>query len=300
MVTINAQYETKKEDYTFQHKYRSKSIQSYFYKEMMWAAVVFWLSFQIWSDYNEFFREKEVYYQQRDVNEEDPNLGKEWYMCNEQDDICYGNENYGFVEIEITAANRKEMTTRLNRLENKEQHEQDVKDNLDKFRSYWFIQYGISGVLVLNYVYRQYFNLFAKNSNTIILDYFITLDLIFAIFSAIVYSHITSHDHKALMNTTPKNKLDWVVALVKMLLQMRLFVLFLVVPSVSKMLLTLIEMLKDVKSFFILMIAYIVACAQIFQTLFQDVNENYSTFHISLRSTYDTMIGNYGYAGSLS
>lgn len=48
------------------------------------------------------------------------------------------------------------------------------------------------------------------------------------------------------------------------------------------------------------MIAYIVACAQIFQTLFQDVNENYSSFHLALRSTYDSMIGNYGYAGSSS
>jgi len=54
------------------------------------------------------------------VNEEQPELGKEWYMCNEQDDVCYGNENYDFVEIEITDANKKEMTTRLDRLENKE------------------------------------------------------------------------------------------------------------------------------------------------------------------------------------
>jgi hypothetical protein len=44
LVTINAEYETKKEDYTFQHKYRSQSIQFYFYKEMFWAAVVFYLT----------------------------------------------------------------------------------------------------------------------------------------------------------------------------------------------------------------------------------------------------------------
>jgi hypothetical protein len=72
------------------------------------------------------------------------------------------------------------------------------------------------------------------------------LDLIFAIFSALVFSHISSHDYTELLNVEKKNKLDWEVAIVKMLLQMRLFVLFLVVPSVSKMLLTLIEMLKDV------------------------------------------------------
>jgi hypothetical protein len=48
------------------------------------------------------------------------------------------------------------------------------------------------------------------------------------------------------------------------------------------------------------MIAYIVACAQIFQTVFQDVNENYTNFHYALRSTYDSMIGNYTYEGSSS
>ena len=60
-------------------------------------------------------------------------------MCNEQDDICYGNENYDFVELEITDENKVEMTNKLNRLENKQQHEEDVKNNLVKFRSYWFI-----------------------------------------------------------------------------------------------------------------------------------------------------------------
>jgi hypothetical protein len=54
-------------------------------------------------------------------------------MCNEQDDICYGNENYDFVEIEITDENKKEQTNRLDRLVNKEQHEEDVKNNHIKF-----------------------------------------------------------------------------------------------------------------------------------------------------------------------
>lgn len=41
-------------------------------------------------------------------------------MCNEADDICYGNGEYDFVEIGITDDNRKEMTNRLDRLVNKE------------------------------------------------------------------------------------------------------------------------------------------------------------------------------------
>jgi len=82
---------------------------------MMWAAVVFWLANSVWTDYNVFFREKEVYYQQKDIDEENPDLGKEWYMCNEQDDVCHGNENYDFVSMEITDENKEEITHRLNR-----------------------------------------------------------------------------------------------------------------------------------------------------------------------------------------
>ena len=43
-----------------------------------------------------------------------------------------------------------------------------------------------------------------------------------------------------------KSKIDWLVSIVIMLAYLRLFILFLVIPSVSRMLLTLAAMLKDV------------------------------------------------------
>ena len=48
MVTINACYDTQKNDYTFQHKYRSKSIEIFFYKEMFWAVIVGYFSYIIY------------------------------------------------------------------------------------------------------------------------------------------------------------------------------------------------------------------------------------------------------------
>mgnify|MGYP006099984361 CR=1 FL=1 len=44
MIIVGAKHDLVKEDYTFQHKYRSKSIEFFFYKEMFWAMVVCGLS----------------------------------------------------------------------------------------------------------------------------------------------------------------------------------------------------------------------------------------------------------------
>lgn len=77
-------------------------------------------------------------------------------------------------------------------------------------------------------------------------------------------------------------------------------VLFLVVPSISKMLITLIFMLQDVGAFLVIMIIYIVALTQIFSTLLQDTAPQFSTLFYSVRTTFDTMIGVYAYEGTTS
>ena len=83
---------------------------------------------------------------------------------------------------------------------NTELYEKYVDLKLKEFNQYSFRAYGISGVLILNFIFRQYFNLRALNSNSITLDYFIMIDLIFAIFSGIVYSYINAHDAKSLID----------------------------------------------------------------------------------------------------
>ena len=83
-----------------------------------------------------------------------------------------------------------------------------------------------------------------------------------------------------------------------MLLWARPFMLFLVVPSVSKMLLTLVAMLYDVRYFTILMSCYLVIVTQIFSTLFQDINTGFDSLFKSFRRSFDTMIGVYEYGGS--
>jgi len=71
-----------------------------------------------------------------------------------------------------------------------------------------------------------------------------------------------------MLNRTEKDKLDLMVALVFALLWARPFMLFLVVPSVSKMLLTLVAMLRDVIPLLTLVLCYIIAMTQVFSSLY--------------------------------
>ena len=98
---------------------------------------------------------------------------------------------------------------------------------------------------MLNYIYRQFFN-FRTEGNAIETDVFIKLDIVFALTSLGVFNYITTHDYTDLIDEKKKNTLDWYVTIVVMLIWSRFFLFFLVVPSVSKMLLTLIAMLYDV------------------------------------------------------
>ena len=137
-----------------------------------------------------------------------------------------------------------------------ELHAQDVKEKLELFKSYRFNQYAISAVILLNYLFRQYFN-FRTEGNAIETDVFVKLDILFALVSLGVFQFITTHDYTDLVDEVKKNTIDWYVTLVIMLIWSRMFIFFLVVPSVSKMLLTLIAMIYDVQSFFMVMVAYL-------------------------------------------
>ena len=77
--------------------------------------------------------------------------------------------------------------------------------------------------------------------------------------SLLVFQYIITHDYTDLVDEVKKNTIDWYVSIVIMLIWTRFFLFFLVVPSVSKMLLTLVAMVYDVKSFFMVMVAYLMA-----------------------------------------
>ena len=74
------------------------------------------------------------------------------------------------------------------------------------------------------------------------------------------------------MDKNRKNIINYMVAAVIVLALGRFFILQLVVPSVSKMLLTLVSMLVDVKGFGVIMLLYMLIMVQVFSTMYQDTN----------------------------
>ena len=75
-----------------------------------------------------------------------------------------------------------------------------------------------------------------------------------------------------MMDKNRKNIINYMVAAVIVLALGRFFILQLVVPSVSKMLLTLVSMLVDVKGFGVIMLLYMLIMVQVFSTMYQDTN----------------------------
>lgn len=79
---------------------------------------------------------------------------------------------------------------------------------------------------------------------------------------------------------------------------LRFFFYFLVVKEISRMLLTLFEMLYDTLSFIFIVICYLVIVASVFTTLFQDVNPTYyGGLTVSTRTLFDASMAVYTYDG---
>ena len=118
----------------------------------------------------------------------------------------------------------------------------------------------------------------------------------------VVYQTITMvMDYKDFLpeNRGTKDYIDYLVAFVLILAFGRFFLLFLVVPSISKMLLTIITMLIDVMPFAFIMVCYILFSTQFFSTLYQDIiQDKYGTLFFSFRQNFDNALAVYDHIGA--
>jgi len=125
----------------------------------------------------------------------------------------------------------------------------------------------MSAMLLLNFVLRMVFNIFKQQGcNLLTPDKFLNIDVVFAISNAIIYWYITMQPYQVFADRNQKDQLDFLVVFVLMLNWGRFFMLFLVIPSVSKMLLTLVAMLVDVGPFAFIMACYCLIVTQLFST----------------------------------
>jgi len=91
--------------------------------------------------------------------------------------------------------------------------------------------------------------------------------------------------------------LDYTMILVLAASWLRFFIYFLVVRVISKLLLTLIEMIEDTISFIFIVSCYLIIMSSIFTTVYQDTNGlKYGSLTRTIRTLFDACLAVYSYA----
>ena len=165
-------------DYSFQHRYRTKSIESYFMKEMFCAFIICILSVVIWFDYLNSFKSNDVY----------------MYSTLHNNGTITSHLNYSFVDDGVYDFTK--LKVRQQYL-SPEERKEAMETNFVEFTGKYYIwQLAITSVLLLSLVLRMVFNVFkdkdenGKLINNIAVDKYLSIDVFFAGYSILVFQYI--------------------------------------------------------------------------------------------------------------
>ena len=155
----------------------------------------------------------------------------------------------------------------------------------------------MSGSLLLQIILRAVFNVCTKKKKVQI-DKWSIMDAINAILNIFAFEFIINMPGWVLEETQYKYYIDYLMIAVLIISWLRFFSYFLIVKEISKMLLTIYEMLADTLSFIFIVVCYLLIVASVFTTLYQDVNASkFGGMAISLKTLYDGAMGIYDYKG---
>ena len=124
------------------------------------------------------------------------------------------------------------------------------------------------------------------------------MDCINAILNIFSFEFVINVPVWVLLNTQYKYYIDYLMIVVLIVSWLRFFIYFLIVREISKMLLTIYEMLADTMSFIFIVVCYLLIVASVFTTLYQDVNvDKFGGMARSLKTLYDGTMTVYDYKG---
>lgn len=127
-------------------------------------------------------------------------------------------------------------------------------------------------------------------------DKWAILDSANAIFNTICFGLFTILTPKDLLNPATKDIFNVIQVMAVCVSWGRFLSFFLVIESISKLILTLLKMIVEAMAFIAMLICYIFLMIPIFQIMFQEDTIIYHDGIATARSLFDTMLGNYGYA----
>ena len=149
----------------------------------------------------------------------------------------------------------------------------------------------LSASLFLQVVLRGLFNVCTRRKK-LQMDKWAFMDALNALLTIASFEVVLNVPLSLLMNTTTKYRLDYLIIAVLIVSWLRFFVYFLLVEEISKMLLTIQEMLTDTLSFVFIVVCYLLIVGSVFTTLYQDVNtDKFGGMAASLRTLYNAAMG---------
>ena len=153
----------------------------------------------------------------------------------------------------------------------------------------------VSFSCMMSVVGQLIFNTFSKYQ--VPFDKWALLDLANALTNNICFGMFSTNLQASDMkNKTMKEIFNWMQVTALLVTWCRFFSFFLVIQSVSILILTLIQMVIKSMSFVMMTMAYIILMIPVFQILFQEDTIVYVDRIITFRTLFDTMLGNYGYS----
>lgn len=122
------------------------------------------------------------------------------------------------------------------------------------------------------------------------------MDVLSATLNIIAMVIINQIDPNVFLQPRVKDLIDYFMLLVLTVSWLRFFSYYLVVRSISKLLLTLIEMIGDTLSFLFIVSCFILIMSSIFATLYQDnYPEKYGGLAKTVTTLFNGVVAQYSY-----
>jgi len=126
-------------------------------------------------------------------------------------------------------------------------------------------------------------------------DKWAVLDFANALSNTICFGMFANLSAEGVLDTTTKELFNWIQVFAVCVSWGRFISFFLVIQSISILIMTALKMIIKAMTFICLTISYIIVMIPIFQILFQRHSVVYANFLITARTLFDAMIGAYAF-----
>lgn len=174
-----------------------------------------------------------------------------------------------------------------------EQKKEALTQNLKEFETYTMLGQITSFSCLTSVIGQFIFNSFSKYK--VPFDKWAVLDFANALSNTICFGMFATLSADGILDPLTKEAYNWIQVFAVLVSWGRFISFFLVIQSISILIMTAIQMVIKAMTFIALTISYIIVMIPFFQILFQEDTIVYVDFIVTARTLFDSMLGNYGF-----